>query len=176
MRTLAARLEPWFEAYLDWSWRLVRWIAGTALCVAVSVNAVNIVLRFGFDMGLLWHQEVALLAAFCIYFFAYSLIAKQQTYIRVDVFLRLIPDAARRPINVLTRLLVIVFHATILVLCFAAMKLMAGEVTWILELPEPLFVIPLTIGSLDILATEVILLVRTVWGTGSQPEPSPVGI
>ncbi len=176
MRTLTTRLEPWFDLYLVWSLRLVTWTAGAALCIAVGVNAVNIVLRFGFDKGLLWHQEVALLAAFCIYFFAYSLIAKRQTYIRVDVFLWLVPDAALRSIGVLTRLLVIIFHATMLVLCFAAMKLIAGEVTWILELPEPLFFISLTVGSLDILVTEVILLVRTVWGTEPQSEPDPVGI
>jgi TRAP-type C4-dicarboxylate transport system permease small subunit len=176
MRTLTARLEPWFALYLVWSWRLVMWTAGAALCVAVGVNAVNIVLRYGFDKGLLWHQEVALVAAFCIYFFAYSLIAKRQTYIRVDVFLQLVPDAAQRSIDVLTRLLVIAFHATMLVLCLSAMKLIAGEVTWILELPEPLFFIPLTVGSLDILTTEVILLVRSVWGKEPQPEPGPAGV
>ena len=172
MRALTARLGPWFDRYLTWSWRLVTWIAGAALCVAVSVNALNIVLRFGFDMGLLWHQEVALLCAFCVYFFAYALITKRQTYIRVDAFLWLVPEAGKRVIDVLTRLAVIVFHATVLVLCFTAMKLMAGEVTWILELPEPLFVIPLTVGSLDILITEVILLIRAVWGEGLEPAPA----
>lgn len=171
----SAPRASWGEGYLQWSSRLVALVAGASLAVAVGVNAWNVVLRYGWNAGTVWHQEVALLAAFSIYFFAYGLIAKRQAYIRIEFFTGLLPASAQRFILIVNRVLVIGFHGLMFVFCLAAIELVWDEVTWILELPEALFFVPLTVGSLDIAITEVILLVRAIGGDIEAPEVDAVG-
>lgn len=165
----------WGEPYLRWSYRLVAVVACSSLAVAVGVNAWNIVLRYGWNAGTIWHQEVALLAAFSIYFFAYGLIAKREAYVQIEFFTGLLPAAAQRVVMVVNRLLVIGFHGLMFAFCLAAIELVWDEVTWILELPEALFFVPLTVGSLDIAITEVVLLVRALRGEVQRPDAETAG-
>lgn len=169
MHAPTGRWRAWSAGYLRWSYDIVAWTAGAALAVAVGVNAWNVTLRYGWSAGTIWHQEVALLAAFCIYFLAYGLIAKREAYIQIEFFVDLLPAWARRVVVLVNRLLVIGFHAAMFVFCIAAIELVWNEVTWILELPEALFFVPLTVASVDIVITEIILLERAIRGEAKAP-------
>ena len=176
MRSLVRRLDPWFELYMRGSLLAVSWIAGLALCVAVGVNAYNVVLRYGWRTGIVWHQEVALLSAFVVYFLAYGLIAKREGYIRIEAFVLLLPPSALRWLMLFNRIVVIGFHVIIFVLCLSAIDLVRIESTFILEMPEMVYFFPLALGAVDIVMTEIILLLRALWGDTRAAAPHPGGL
>ena len=176
MHAITARLDPYFSTYLHRSQIAVAWIAGAGLCTAVGVNGLNVMLRYVWDAGLVWHQEVALLAAFFVYFPAYSLIAKSQGYIFIEAFLLLVPPRVQHRMVLVNRVFVIAFHAMMFVFCLEAIDLVRNEVTWIIELPESMYFVPLTIASLDIFVTEVVLFMRAAWGEQSLRQSSAAAI
>ena len=57
-----------------------------------------------FQRSFTWVQEVSIIAAMWVYFFAYGLIAKDEEYIRVDVVADLLGPRARRAVTIAARI------------------------------------------------------------------------
>lgn len=160
MRHLIGRAEPAFRIYLAVSAFALNWIAIAMFVVMLASNAWNVLLRSTVGGGIMWHQEVSLMAAFWIYFAAYGLLGKDDAFVRIEALHCALPAAMRIANLAAVRLLTIGFHCVILWLCLKNFGLVSIYVTPILEWPEVVYYVPLAVGTADIVITEAILLLR----------------
>ncbi len=153
-----AAVDAVLRAYLVVSKRAVVVVAVTMLAFMVAVDSLEIVGRGLFHRSFNWVQEVAVLAAMWVYFFAYGLIAKDEEYIRVDFFASRLGVRAQAAIAIIARLLTVAFHATVLWFALETYRFLGLFTTPVLDWPESLFVLPLLLGAADITITELIHL------------------
>lgn len=162
MKDLVRRLDPALDSYLRVSGAVMNGIAMAMFAVMLVANGYNIALRSLADRGIMWHQEVSLMAAFWIYFGAYSLLAKEDGYIRVEFVVDRLAPRLQAWILLSIHVLVVAFHVILLVLCIVTFRVVSGYETPILQWPEGIYYVPLAVGTADIVATEVILLARLI--------------
>lgn len=124
----------------------------------VAVNGMEITGRALFATSFSWVQEISILAAMWVYFFAYALVAKNDEYIRVDLISRYISARANRTLDVFTRLVTLAFHGVVLWFSIETFRFLGLFKTSVLDWPESLFVLPILLGSADIILTEAIRL------------------
>ncbi len=130
----------------------------------VAINAAEIAHRFFFTRGLNWVQELSIILAMTLYFFAYALIAKDREYIRIELFARLLGREGRRRLSIATRLLVLVFQAMVAWYAVKTTKFAALFETPVLGWTEVVFYAPMAVGCADIVLTELIYLVWQLRG------------
>jgi TRAP-type C4-dicarboxylate transport system permease small subunit len=135
----------------------------------LAINTAEIVHRFVFTRGINWVQELSIMLAMVLYFLAYSLIAKEREYIRVELFARLLGPRGRRRLSIATRLVVLVFQAMVAWYAWRTAKFAALFETPVLSWPEWVFYAPVAIGCADIVITEAIFLVRQLRGVEQPP-------
>jgi TRAP-type C4-dicarboxylate transport system permease small subunit len=158
------RLDRVFSAYLKLSGDVIRAVAVAVLAFMVAINALEVAWRGITRGGLGWTQELSIIVAMAIYFFAYALIAKDDDYIRVEALYKILPDGFKRLLAVVIRLLVILFHAMVLVFALWTIRFAGMFQTSVLQWPESVFYVPLAAGAFDIVATESIYLFRHLTG------------
>lgn len=151
-------LDRVLRSYLVASKRVVLAASIAFLALMVAINGIEIVGRGLFGRSFVWVQEISIMSAMWVYFFAYGLIAKDQEYIRVDLFTNFIRPAAKAAIALFARVATIAFHATVLWVGIEAWRFLGLFRTSILDWPESLFVLPILVGAADILVTELIHL------------------
>jgi TRAP-type C4-dicarboxylate transport system permease small subunit len=161
------------RAYLDLTRRIVIAVSCGFFAFMVAINGLEIVSRAFFSVSFSWVQEVSILSAMWIYFFAYALIAKNEEYIRVDFAAQLMPETWQRATNVFARLVTILFHGLVAWFALETYRFLGLFTTSVLIWPESLFVLPLLIGAIDILITELIYFYWQVTGR-SPPHPHPL--
>lgn len=167
----AATVDAVLRSCLAISKRIVAVVAVAMLILMVVINGIEIVGRGGFARSFTWVQEVSIIAAMWVYFFAYGLIAKDDEYIRVDIVANLLGEAARHALTVFARIATIAFHAIVLWFAFETWRFLGLFRTSILDWPESLFVLPIMLGAADILATELVYLYWTLAGRLPPPRP-----
>ena len=150
--------DKFLRSYLKVTRLIVMAVSCGVLGFMVAVNGLEIVGRSFFHVSFSWVQELSILAAMWIYFFTYALIAKNEEYIRVDFLVRLIPPAWQWWVDILARLVTILFHAVVAVFAVEAYRFLGFFTTSILAWPESLFVLPILLGAIDIVITETIHL------------------
>jgi TRAP-type C4-dicarboxylate transport system permease small subunit len=163
--------------YLRLSEMLVRSVAMLAIGVMIVAGSIEIVSRGFFNLSFPWTQEVSLLAAMWVYFFAYALVAKHHSYIRVEFLIALLPKPGQWLVLLLTRIFVIAFYVVVGWYGRETIRLLSAFRTDVLELPEYLYVLPLTLGAVDIVVTETIYLVRQLNGRtvpGMETRPAEI--
>jgi TRAP-type C4-dicarboxylate transport system permease small subunit len=159
------------DLYMKLSRLLVQAVSVGMFAVMVAVNGLEITSRALFGMSFSWVQEISILAAMWVYFFAYALIAKSDEYIRVDFLVRRLPPPATRWVEVTTRLAIIAFHLVVFWFGVETFRLLSLFTTSVLDWPESLFVLPIVLGSADILLTEIIRL-RSILLRRDLPSPA----
>lgn len=159
------------RSYLDISKRIVMVVSIGMLMLMVAINGIEIVGRGAFGRSFTWVQEVSIIAAMWVYFFAYGLIAKDDEYIRVDIVANMLGDGARHALGIFARLTVIAFHGIVLWFAFETWQFLGLFRTSVLDWPESLFVLPIMLGAGDILATELIYLYWALVGRLPPPRP-----
>lgn len=167
----AAAVDAALRAYLAISKRIVAITGVGMLALMVVINGVEIVGRGGFGRSFTWVQEVSIISAMWVYFFAYGLIAKDEEYIRVDIVANLLGDGARHALTLFARVATIAFHAIVMWFAFETWQFLGLFRTSVLDWPESLFVLPIMLGAGDILLTELIYLFWTLVGRLPAPRP-----
>lgn len=157
------------DAYLAITKAIVIAVAVAMLVLMTAVNGLEIGARAFSDRSFSWVQEVSILAAMWVYFFAYALIAKDEEYIRVDFAVNLMGEGGRRAAAVVARLFTIAFHALLVWFGIETFQFLGLFTTSILAWPESLFVLPLLLGAIDIVLTELIYLHRQLAGYETRP-------
>jgi TRAP-type transport system small permease protein len=166
-------LDRLFEAYLALSRTIAIVVSIGMFGLMVAVNGIEIVGRGYFATSFAWVQEVSILAAMWIYFFAYALIAKNDEYIRVDLFANALPSRARYGVEIFARLVTIAFHGTVFWFAVETYRFLGLFTTSVLDWPESLFVLPLMLGAADIVLTE---LVHLYWQVAGRRWPAQLGM
>src|ERR1700722_15078525 len=108
-----------FEVYLRLSTWLVRVVAMAMIIAMTGVSALEIGARAFFGISLAWAQELSILAAMWVYFFAYAMVAKRHDYIRVEFLAARLPPPGPRAVALGGRVVVIGFYATV---CWYSVK------------------------------------------------------
>lgn len=162
------------RSYLALSKRVVQAVAIAMLVLMVVLNGAEIAARGLAQHSFTWVQEVSIISAMWVYFFAYGLIAKDEEYIRVDFVANLVGDAARRWMTLFARLATIAFHGTVLYFAVETYRFLGLFRTSVLDWPESLFVLPILLGAADILITELIHLRRDLAGIAPPQPPGTV--
>lgn len=170
-RGRAAAVDAALRAYLAISKRVVAIVAVGMLLLMVVINGVEIIGRGGFGRSFTWVQEVSIISAMWVYFFAYGLIAKDEEYIRVDIVANLLGEGAQHVLTVFARLATIAFHAIVLWFAVETWQFLGLFRTSVLDWPESLFVLPIMLGAADIFATELVYLFWTLVGRLPPPRP-----
>ena len=160
-----------FSAYLWFSTAVIRGVAMAMLTLMTVVSGSEVAARALFHVSFSWAQEVSVLAAMWVYFFAYALVAKSHDYLRVDFVVRQFPLRLQQGLAVASRILVAVFYAVVFYYAVQTLGFLRLFHTEVLEVPEYLFVLPLALGTLDVVLTETIYLVRQLRG---EPVPGMV--
>jgi TRAP-type C4-dicarboxylate transport system permease small subunit len=158
------------RVYLDLSRRIVIVVSCGMFALMVAINGLEIAGRAFFSVSFSWVQEVSILAAMWVYFFAYALIAKNEEYIRVDFAAKLMPQAWQHTVDIFARLVTIFFQGMVAWFALETYRFLGMFTTSVLIWPESLFVLPILIGALDILITELIYL---YWVLMRRPLPAP---
>jgi len=157
---LVVSIDPMLRGYLVASRWLLLVVCCAMLVVMVGANAYNLAIRPFSDRGIMWHQEVSILAAMWVYFAAYALTSKDDTYVRIEFIVERLGTSWRKALTLASHLVTIAFHGVALVVTLSAVKIARFSETHVLELPESLYYLPLVIGSADIVITETIHLLR----------------
>ena len=158
------------RVYLELSRRIVIAVSCAMFAFMVAINGLEIVGRGFFSVSFSWVQEVSILGAMWVYFFAYALIAKNEEYIRVDFAVKLMPEAWQYAIDIFARLVTILFQGLVAWFALETYRFLGLFTTSVLIWPESLFVLPILIGAVDILITELIYL---YWVLMRRPLPAP---
>lgn len=167
----ASALDRLSDVYLTASRAIVLAIPIGMFAVMVAVNALEIAGRAVFGISFSWVQEISILAAMWVYFFAYAMIVKNDEYIRVDLFTRYLPAGFNCSLDIFARLLVIAFHAVMIWFGVETFRFLSLFTTSVLDWPESLFVLPVVAGSVDILLTELIRIRRILLRRPAPPAP-----
>nr|WP_314628742.1 TRAP transporter small permease [uncultured Noviherbaspirillum sp.] len=96
MRTLVFRLE-----------QIVEWLMALALSVMVVLVFGNVVLRYAFDSGIAWAEEVARLMFVWLIFLGAILALRHHAHIGVEMLQARLPRKARLACAVLSHLLML---------------------------------------------------------------------
>jgi TRAP-type C4-dicarboxylate transport system permease small subunit len=136
----------------------------------VAINAAEIAYRFSFIRGLNWVQELSVILAMTLYFFAYAMIAKDREYIRIELIARLLGARARRVLAVAIRLAVLAFQGMVSWYAASTAKFAAIFETPVLGWSEWVLYAPLAVGCADIVITELIYLVWQLRGIDLQED------
>ena len=101
-----------------------------------AINGLEIVGRGFFSVSFSWVQEVSILSAMWIYFFAYALIAKNEEYIRVDFAAKLMPEAWQYAVDIFVRLVTIFFQGMVAWFAVETYRFLGMFTTSVLIWPE----------------------------------------
>ncbi|MSP48160.1 MAG: TRAP transporter small permease subunit [Alphaproteobacteria bacterium] len=160
-------LDRVLRSYLAVSKRVVLAVSMAFLALMVAVNSLEIVGRGLFNHSFVWVQEISILAAMWVYFFAYGLVAKDEEYIRVDILAKTAGPTVRAAFALFARVATIGFHSVVVWFGIETMRFLGLFRTSVLDWPESLFVLPILLGAIDILVTECIYLRWSLSGRSS---------
>jgi TRAP-type C4-dicarboxylate transport system permease small subunit len=166
----SGRFDRWSRVYMRVTRQALEALGILALGLMVLVNGAEIGFRAFASQSLHWVHELSIALAMFIYFALYATIAKDRSYIRLEVF-EAGGTALARPAAIIGGVLVIVFQLLLFSLAWHAAKFAWLFETPILHLPESVYLIPLVIGCGDIVVSEIIHLVRILLG---RPEEEKV--
>lgn len=164
-------LDDILRSYLAASRKAVIAVSIAFLALMVAINGFEIAGRAFLDRSFVWVQEISIISAMWVYFFAYGLVAKDGEYIRVDLFASFLGPRARRAMDMFARLVTIGFHAVVAWFAVETFQFLGLFRTSVLDWPESLFVLPLLAGACDILVTECIHLRWAL--AGHEPAARP---
>lgn len=166
-------LDGVLRSYIAASRRVVLVVSILFLALMVAINGIEIVGRGLFGRSFVWVQEISIASAMWVYFFAYGLIAKDDEYIRVDLFATLAGPGTQRAMSLFSRIATIGFHAVVAWFAVETWRFLGLFRTSVLDWPESLFVLPILVGAIDILITECIHLRWALTGRLPARRPGP---
>jgi TRAP-type C4-dicarboxylate transport system permease small subunit len=95
------------NALLPRAERFVEWLMGLALAIMVALVFGNVVLRYGFDSGIAWAEEVSRLMFVWLIFLGAILALRQHAHLGVEMVQAKLPAWARRACAIVSHLLML---------------------------------------------------------------------
>ena len=126
----------------------------------VGLVSVQVILRYLFDFGIVWAQEVSQLLMLVAYFFGTSYVYKARQYLIIEFFFDRLPERWRLILYLATQALTVAFCTMLLVELIGIAPGQLRMKTHILHLPRLYSSLPLAIASASMAATAVYYGVR----------------
>lgn len=137
------------------------------LSITVGVVILNVILRYVFDGGLFWIEEVATTAFIWSVFIGSAAAYKLKMHIGIDLITKLFPERVREVISSVINLLMAVINGYVCYLSILMINANKLKRTPVLDVPAMYINLALTVGfglmtihSIQFLITEGILLAR----------------
>ncbi|PKL22864.1 MAG: TRAP transporter small permease [Spirochaetae bacterium HGW-Spirochaetae-4] len=137
------------------------------LSITVGVVILNVILRYVFDGGLFWIEEVATTAFLWSVFIGSAAAYKRKMHIGIDLITKLFPERVREVISSVINLLMAVINGYVCYLSILMINANKLKRTPVLDVPAMYINLAITVGfglmtihSIQFLITEGILLVR----------------
>ena len=121
-------------------------VGGFFLTVTVLVVVLNVVLRYFFNTGLFWVEEVATTAFVWSVFIGCSAAYKHGMHIGIDVVTGLLPKSFQPVIHVLVHLMMTIINAYILYLSIVFVRASAIKPTAVLDISSAWVSSAITVG------------------------------
>ncbi|PKL28491.1 MAG: TRAP transporter small permease [Spirochaetae bacterium HGW-Spirochaetae-2] len=157
MGALLSRLYKNFEVILS----------ACFLSVTVGVVILNVILRYVFDGGLFWIEEVATTAFIWSVFIGSAAAYKLKMHIGIDLITKLFPEKIREIISSVINILMAVINGYVCYLSILMINANKLKRTPVLDVPAMYINLAITVGfglmtihSIQFLITEGILLAR----------------
>ena len=156
---------------------LERTLVAILLAAIVLLIAGNVVMRYIFNASLSWGEELTLWFFVWFIWLAVSQAFHKREHIRITVFRDLLPEKARRVVNIVVDLLVLAFFAVLIVECLKLINqpFVASQNSVVLGLPIPILYASAPVGATLSSFRIIQHLVRELGLTGQKPaaEVSP---
>ena len=133
--------------------RLELVVALAAFCLVIGLVTTQVVLRFAFNYGIWWIQEIVQLAILSAYFLGTSYIFKARQYLVIDLVFDRLGDRSRIAVYLAIQLLTAAFC---LMLVIELLGLAPGQLrmkTFVLHIPRFYASIPLLVASASMVVT-----------------------
>jgi len=86
------------------------------ISITVSMVIVNVFFRYVLNRGIFWSEEVATISFVWSVFIGAAACHKHKMHISIDLFTRIVPGPLKKPVRMLTHLLMIVLNSYIVYL------------------------------------------------------------
>jgi TRAP-type C4-dicarboxylate transport system permease small subunit len=157
MGALLSRLHKNFEVILSASF----------LSITVGVVILNVIIRYVFDSGLYWAEEIATSAFIWSVFIGSAAAYKLKMHIGIDLITKLFPEKVREIISSVINLLMALVNGYVCYLSILMINANKLKRTPVLDVPAMWINLAITVGfglmtihSIQFLVTEGLLLVR----------------
>lgn len=121
-------------------------ISGIFLCVTVTVVVINVILRYLFQGGLFWVEEVATACFIWSIFIGAAGAYRYKMHIGIDLITKLFPEKIREIISTIINLIMIVLNTYIVYLSFRFIIENKLKRTPVLALPASYVNAAITVG------------------------------
>lgn len=116
------------------------------IMITVVVVIMNVILRYGFNVGLYWAEEVATTSFVWSVFIGASACYKRNMHIGIDMIKELFPVKAQRIIDLIVHFLLLLINGYITYLSFIFIQQSAEKRTAVLGMPASYVSASLLIG------------------------------
>ena len=137
------------------------------LSITVGVVILNVILRYVFDGGLFWVEEVATTAFIWSVFIGSAAAYKRKMHIGIDLITKLFPERVREIISSIINLLMAVVNGYVCYLSILMINANKLKRTPVLDIPAMYINLAITVGfglmtlhSIQFLVKEGILLIK----------------
>lgn len=121
-------------------------LSGLFLSVTVIVVIVNVILRFFFQGGLFWVEEVATTCFIWSVFIGASAAYKYKMHIGIDLITKLFPERGREFVSILINLLMVFINGYITYLSTVLIQANTLKRTPVLDIPSAYVNLAITVG------------------------------
>ena len=156
---------------IQWMCRMAEAIAVLALIAATALIMAQIVAREIFVAGLSWADELARYAGLTVTFMGVPALLARDEHVKVDMFLTMMPERARRIVGIANDLLMVVFGAMFVYAGWLFLQRAARFSTPALGMPNLVWYLPAIAGMLLMLLVATARAVMAL--TSSKDEAAP---
>ena len=137
----------------------------------ILIVSLQVLLRYLFNFGLIWAQEISELMILGAYFFGISYVYKSKQYLVIDVLFEKFNDRVKVVLFVISQILTILFCMMLFVELLGIAPGQLRMKTYILRFPQFYSSIPLLIASASMVLTSIYYLIK-ILSEFNQSHPS----
>ena len=135
-------------------------VAAVLLAVLVGAVFISTVSRYAFNASVIWSEEIPILLQVWLTFIGGVIALRRGAHVSVDTFLRMFPSASYGLIRAVVDWLTLGLLLVLLRMSVTLVRARAGEISPAVGFPMALFMLPLAIGSLSMVAAVFVRLAK----------------
>jgi TRAP-type C4-dicarboxylate transport system permease small subunit len=158
------------RATIQWLCRMAEWLAIVALIAATGLIMLQIVAREIFVSGVSWADELARFAGLAVIFLGVPALLMRDEHVKVDTFINMMPERARRFFVIANDLLMVLFCGLFVYAGYLFLLRASRFSTPALGVPNLIWYMPAIVGMSLML---LVAIDRAVSALVSGPKDDP---